>query len=305
MPEIIEVRQCADFIKKKLINNNIIGVKILNGRYKNKGPFENYNKLKNNIPLKLIDVKTKGKLLYFIFSDNLFLVSRFGLMGGWCYLKNNSNKYEHPNTYKYYEKYGDKDMMDNYIKNSLKHLNFEIETINGKLYYYDVLSYGTLKCIDKESDLNKVLDDLGPDIMDKRTSFEIFKNQILRKNNLEKMIGNVIVNQKIISGLGNYLRSDVLWLSKINPFRKVKTLSNFELEMIYNNSKILTWAIYDKNKALRLKIINKNTKLPHDFRRLFFIYMQKNDLFNNKVIKKELYDGSQKRFIYYVPSIQK
>ncbi len=305
MPEINEVRKCADFIIKKLKNKTITDINILNGRYKNKGPFKNFKKLKNNLPIKLIDVKTKGKLLYLIFNNNLFLVNTLGLMGGWCYLKNNSNKYEHTDTYKYYKKYGDKELMENYIKNSLKHLNFEIVTNDGKLYYYDVLSYGTLKCIDKENELNKILNNLGPDIMNNNTTLEVFKNQILKKNNLNKIIGNVIVNQKIISGIGNYLRADILWLSKINPFKKVKDLSNHELELIFNNSKILTWGIYDETKAYKLKITNKHTKLPYHYNRLFFIYMQENDIYGNNVVKKELYDGSQKRYIYYVPSIQK
>jgi formamidopyrimidine-DNA glycosylase len=195
--------------------------------------------------------------------------------------------------------------MDNYMKNSLNHLNFEIITSEGTLYYYDVLSYGTLKCIDNKNDLDKVLTLIGPDIMDTKTTFEIFKNQILKKNNLEKKIGNIIVNQKIISGIGNYLRADILWLSKINPFRKVKRISEHELQNIYNNSKILTWGIYDEKKALILNIIKKNTKLPSKYNRLFFIYLQDKDIYDNKIIKKELYEGSQKRFIYYVPNIQK
>ena len=113
MPEIIEVRKCADFIRKKLKNKSIIDINILNGRYK-KGSFENYKKLKKNIPLKLIDVKTKGKLLYLIFDNNLYLVNRLGLVGGWCFLKKNSDVYEHTDIYKYYLKYGDKKMMENY-----------------------------------------------------------------------------------------------------------------------------------------------------------------------------------------------
>jgi formamidopyrimidine-DNA glycosylase len=276
----------------------------LNGRYKKKGPFENYEKLKNNLPLKLLDVKTKGKLLYLIFNNNLFLVIRFGLVGGWCYLKNNSNNYDYTDIYKDYKKYGDKERMDTYMKNSLKHLNFEIVTNEGKLYYYDILSYGTLKCIDEVVELNNLLNTLGPDIMDISTTLEVFKNQILKKNNLKKAIGNVIVNQKIISGLGNYLRADILWLSKINPFREVKDVSNTEFELIFNNCKILTWGIYNETKAYKLKILNKNTKLPSYYNRLFFIYMQENDIYGNKVVKKELYDGGQKRFISYVPCIQ-
>lgn len=305
MPEIMEARKCADFIRKKLKNKPIININILNGRYKKNGSFENYKKLKKNIPLQLIDVKTKGKLLYLIFENNLYLVNRLGLVGGWCFLKKNSDVYEHTDIYKYYLKYGDKKMMETYIKNSLNHLNFEITTSEGTLYYYDMLSYGTLKCVDNDNELNKILDKIGPDIMDKKTTLEVFRNQILKKSNLDKAIGNVIVNQKIISGLGNYLRSDVLWLSKIDPFRKVKKLTDNEIEDIYNYSKLLTWGGYDKNKAIRLKIIKKNTKLPSDYKRLFFIYMQEQDIYGNKVVKKELYDGSQKRFITYVPTIQK
>lgn len=301
----MEARKCADFIRKKLKNKPIININILNGRYKKNGSFENYKKLKKNIPLQLIDVKTKGKLLYLIFENNLYLVNRLGLVGGWCFLKKNSDVYEHTDIYKYYLKYGDKKMMETYIKNSLNHLNFEITTSEGTLYYYDMLSYGTLKCVDNDNELNKILDKIGPDIMDKKTTLEVFRNQILKKSNLDKAIGNVIVNQKIISGLGNYLRSDVLWLSKIDPFRKVKKLTDNEIEDIYNYSKLLTWGGYDKNKAIRLKIIKKNTKLPSDYKRLFFIYMQEQDIYGNKVVKKELYDGSQKRFITYVPTIQK
>jgi len=126
----------------------------------------------------------------------------------------------------------------------------------------------------------------------------------LKKNNLNKPIGNVIVNQKIISGLGNYLRADILWASKINPFRYVKDLSNRSLKLIFNNSKILTWGVYD-NKMAYKSIINRKTRLPSHYNRLFFIYMQENDIYGNLVIRKELYDGSQKRFISYVPSIQK
>jgi len=40
MPEINEVRKYADFIKKKIKNNSITNINILNGRYKKHGPFE-------------------------------------------------------------------------------------------------------------------------------------------------------------------------------------------------------------------------------------------------------------------------
>jgi len=47
------------------------------------------------------------------------------------------------------------------------------------MIYYDILSYGILKCIDNKNDLNKIL--IGPDIMDITTTLEVFRNQILKK----------------------------------------------------------------------------------------------------------------------------
>jgi hypothetical protein len=54
-----------------------------------------------------------------------------------------------------------------------------------------------------------------------------------------------------------------------------------------------------------MKIMTKSTKLPGDYNRMFFVYQEDKDIHGHKVHKKELYEGSQKRFIYYVPEIQK
>lgn len=104
-------------------------------------------------------------------------------------------------------------------------------------------------------------------------SLEIFTSCIRKKTNLEKPIGNVIVNQKIIYGLGNYLRADILWLSKINPFRKTKTLTDIEIENIFKYTRDLTWGNYDKEYAIKEKFIKKNIKLPYDYNRLFFLFI--------------------------------
>ena len=118
--------------------------------------------------------------------------------------------------------------------------------------------------------------------MNKSTTFEIFKNKITKKNNLEKVIGNVLVNQKVISGIGNYLRADILWLSKISPFRKVKDLSNHDLQNIYDSSK---------------SILANNLQK-------FYIYKCNYDMYGNKVLTDLLYEGSQKRIIYWVKERQ-
>ena len=98
MPEINEIRKYSDFIKNKIKNLKILDIKILGGRYKTHGPFDKYKTIKTELPLKLIDVKTKGKFLYLVFENNFYIFSTLGLSGGWCYLKKGSNKYSFSKT---------------------------------------------------------------------------------------------------------------------------------------------------------------------------------------------------------------
>ena len=307
MPEIVEVRKTRDFLRKIMKNKYIDSISILKGRYKTHKPFDLYYKIKNNLPLKVLDIKSKGKFMYFILEDDFYIFSTLGLNGGWTYKLNNNSKkvgdYKFPKLLDYIsnEKY------EKYHKTSINNLNveFKLKGSNKIVYYYDSLSFGTLKVIDNKEELEKKLNQIGPDIMDTSTNLDIFIDQITKKNNLDKYIGNVIMNQKVISGIGNYLRSDILWMSRISPFRKVKNLSHKELESIYNNSRKLTWENYDLKKGIKNKIIQKKDIFPRDFNRNFFVYMCEKDIYDNPVIVKNLYEGSVERKIYYCPKYQK
>jgi formamidopyrimidine-DNA glycosylase len=308
MPEIVEVRKTRDFLRKIMKNKYIESINILKGRYKTHKPFDLYYKIIKNLPLKVLDIKSKGKFMYFILENDFYIFSTLGLNGGWTYKLNNNNSkkvgdYKFPNLLDYISK----ENYEKYHKTSINNLNveFKMKGSDKIVYYYDSLSFGTLKVIDNKEELEKKLNQIGPDIMDTSTSLDIFIDQITKKNNLDKYIGNVIMNQKIISGIGNYLRSDILWLSSISPFRKVKDLSHKELETIYNNSRKLTWENYDLKKGIKNKIIQKKDIFPRDFNRNFFVYMCEKDIYNNPVIVQELYEGSVKRKIYYCPKYQK
>jgi formamidopyrimidine-DNA glycosylase len=233
-------------------------------------------------------------------SNNFILGITLGLSGGWVYKSNSNNHYNFPMLVDYLENYD----IEKYKKNALNHLNVEFVMDSGTIYFFDMLSFGTIKILTSEEDLQKKLDSLGHDIIDKDLTFELFKDQITKKNNLNKYIGNVLVNQKVISGLGNYLRSDILWLSRISPFRLVKDLSIDDLNKIYNNARLLTWGNYNKSYAVKKKFIDKNSKSPKDYGRNFYVYKQEKDIYDNNIIKEELYEGSQKRFIYWVQKLQ-
>jgi len=300
MPEVIEIRKFANFLKEHMLNKKIKKFIIHKGRYKKYGPFPLYKNIVKDLPLKVIDIKTKGKFLYFILEKGYYLYSTLGLRGGWTYYNNKSKKFIFPKLIDYIPN----EKMEQYQKTALNHLNIEFTIPGGKIYYYDNLSFGTMKVVNKKNNLNKKLRELAPDIMNTDTTFELYKEQLKKKKYDDKPIGLVLMDQKFISGIGNYLRSDILWLSRVNPYTKVKELNDKQIYKIYYNSKLLTWGDYDFKEAIKSKIIKKTDKLPRDYKRNFFVYMQKEDIYGNPIVKEELYTGKIKRFIYYVPKLQ-
>jgi len=333
MPEGIEIRKFADILRGNISNHTITKINILKGRYLKK-VFDGFTDIEHVLPVKVNSINTKGKFTYIelqsLASGNIFwLFNTLGLTGGWTvygktkkdfntnihnakYFKQsntdtNTGIYTYPLIMEYITDSADSADSGGaeWFEKALNHLNIEFILDNGlKVYFYDQLSFGTLKIITNKIELETKLRELGPDIMNADTTFALFNKQITKKINNKKVIGNVIVNQKIISGIGNYLRADALWMTKISPFRKVDTITTNELELLYKNIRALMWGDYNYNEALQLGIITPDIKIPHDYKRTFFIYRQDKDIHGHSVSKKELFEGSQKRFIYWVESIQ-
>ena len=128
-----------------------------------------------------------------------------GLSGEWFYKKDNSDKMTH----EIHPEIFSKDEINVYMNNALKHITVEFHFESEILYFYDQLSFGTIKIFNEE-ELNNKLNTIGLDIMNENTTLEMFINKINQINNSKKVIGNILLNQKIISGVGNYLRDGYL-----------------------------------------------------------------------------------------------
>jgi len=345
MPELIEVLKFADILRANVLGRKITDINILKGRYTKK-PFEGYDELKKALPLTIDAINTKGKFTYMTLSKDkdatqkFYLFNTLGLSGGWTlkaniksefakcdlchYIKHEEKDGSHINTsiftYPIIIEYITEESQNEWFKRALNHLNVEFITdkkLKGdsylKFYFYDQLSFGTLKVIEDDGKdgvvsngktiLEKKLSELGPDLLDTKTTFDVFKNRITKGINKKKPIGNVIVNQKLVSGVGNYLRADALWMAKLSPFRKVEDITDKEMEILYWSIISLIWGDYNFKEGNKRGLIK--FKVPENYRRDFFIYRQEKDINGHKIIKEELYEGSQKRFIYWVKDVQK
>jgi len=224
-----------------------------------------YNKLKNKITKiekrKVENVGTKGKILWIEIGDinKMYIYIIFGLTG------EISNK------------------KDDYIK-------MEIELTNKTIYINDKLNFGNIYILD-EKEFNEKIKKVGDDIM------EITKENFIEKiKNKKGEIVDILVNQKLISGIGNWIRSEVLWLAKINPHNK--KLTNLQLQDLYNAIQYVSWINYDKNKAKKKGII-EDTKIKLK-KEEYYVYGRKRDILENEV-KIEIIKG---RRIYWVEKIQ-
>lgn len=276
MPEGPEVKRVTDNLQK-FKNKTLFNINILNGRYKKHKPFEGFNKLTISLPLKIKQINCKGKFIYFIFENNMVLFNTLGMSGRWT------------------------------SKNE-KHNNIEF-CFSNKIYFNDYRNFGTFKYQNMEQ-LNKKLNELGPDILEDFNKIELFKKRLERKRD-DTLIGNALLDQKVASGCGNYLRAEVLYESKISPFRKIRNLKENEKEILWKNLTKIGWIFYNYEIGIKKGVLQKNDKLLktyiipeynyYKYYTNFQVYFENYGPKKNQVIREKL--GT--RTIHWVPKIQK
>jgi len=82
-----------------------------------------------------------------------------------------------------------------------------------------------------EKELEKELSELGLEPLDRNFTFEKFKEAILKKK--KGKIKKVLMDQKIIAGIGNIYSDEILWEAKIHPLKDVSKISEERLKKIY------------------------------------------------------------------------
>ena len=110
-----------------------------------------------------------------------------------------------------------------------KQTRVEIDFEKGKLFFNDQRKFGFMKVVKTEEVLkDKFIMSLAPEPW-QMTGEELF-NRLQRHKNAP--IKAVILDQKIISGLGNIYADEALFFAKIHPARKAGTISHKEAEKL-------------------------------------------------------------------------
>jgi formamidopyrimidine-DNA glycosylase len=274
MPEGPEVKIVAGELSKRLVGKYLTNINILGGRYQTHGPPKNYEKIINLLPLQITRIHAYGKFIWWEFADTDWTLWNTLGMSGWWQIKAD-------------------------IHNNLEFIyksNIP-DTKSKSIFYNDQRNFGTF-IFNTKVNLEKKLGEFGPDILslDKTTS-KMFYDLVKKKRTA---ICEILLDQKIAAGCGNYLRADALYLAEINPYTIGKNLTEEKIKELWNILNQLGWFYYDKVQGIKNKVINGKYRLADSFNRVFLVYSQKIDPLGNKVKKEQVKD----RTIHWVELIQ-
>tara|TARA_Y100001970_G_scaffold246197_1_gene313899 strand:+ start:1209 stop:2069 length:861 start_codon:yes stop_codon:yes gene_type:complete len=286
MPELPEVEIIKQSLKKSILYKKIIKVLIKNRNLRFKIE-KNLNKLLSK--KKIIKVSRKSKYLIIYFEQNQFLIIHFG-MSGTLHLvkKNNYNK----TNLSFYNS-------ENLPK---KHNHIIIFFKNFKIIYNDPRRFGYLKYFKSYKKMNFFFSNLGLEPLDKNFNLNYLKKIIINKN---KNIKNFLLDQKYISGIGNIYANEILYYSKINPYKNVKKLNISDLKkIIYFSKFILKKAIKKGGSTIR---DFKNTKgIAGSFQNEFKAYNRENkNCLNKRCLGKIIKVFISNRSSYFCKNCQK
>jgi len=117
-------------------------------------------------------------------------------------------------------------------------IHFMIHFENGKhLAFCDSRKFGKVTLIKTNDKTAKHVSSLGLDALDPKMTFKVFKEKIFKKPN--GRIKNVLMDQTLITGIGNIYSDEMLWMAGIHPEESVRKISESKLQKMYKVMKPL------------------------------------------------------------------
>ena len=211
MPELPEVETVCRALSKVIKNSRIKKIEFYRKdlRWQVKDNLE--VSLKNNI---FIDPYRRGKyILIPTNTDKIFLI-HLG-MSGQIRIKKKDIVQKH-------------DHMRLIVENNNKHF---------VITYNDSRRFGYIDLF-KKKELREhfLLSKIGVEPLGRELTIEYLQNNFKKR---VINIKNALIDQKIIAGIGNIYASEILYKAKINPLRKVNSLSQNDLNSIITYTKII------------------------------------------------------------------
>jgi formamidopyrimidine-DNA glycosylase len=287
MPEGPEVKLKAKELSKALVGKIYSSVNIISGSIKNSEKsvyvdfrrqisILNKNAKRENIRIKFTKVQSKGKYLYF----ELHLSQRDTSTDTW---KSIGYKYI-GNHFMMTGKWSTQPVDDASVEFAYCSGNGNTQS---EIFFSDPRGFAYMEVLTRDQ-ITERLKELGPDILE-GMPFELFKERF--ETRPRAALASVLSDQHVVSGIGNYLRSDILWKAKLAPRKTVNTLTDKQWQRLYDAAVDIPQKSYSEGGSGNY--MNGNYKM--------LVYKKDKDPKGNDVVRTKI--GSQN--VYWVRKLQK
>ncbi len=306
MPELPEVQTIINDLNEKIAGDTITGfwsdwpktIKGMNGNGSASSADEFSKKIRNK---KILGARRIGKNIFIDLSDGKTIYIHLKMTGHLLVkfpISNSQfpNKSKIPNPKK-------KDYFSERVNQYIHHV-WQLETRNLKhktLEFSDLRKFGKIMLVEtnKVGEL-KEIKELGIDVADKKFTFDRFQ-EILNKK-VSTPIGILLMDQNLLSGIGNIYRSEILFEAGIIPFRKVKDIELDEKKKIYQAiEKVLKKAV--KLRGTSDSDYRDTSGAPGGFQKVLKVYNRESEVCKKcgGKVKREKLGG---RSVYFCDNCQ-
>jgi endonuclease-8 len=286
MPEGPECRRIADSLRARVVGKSILRIEITEKSRYAKNGLAQVTLLK--YPLDIANIWSRGKRIVFecqyILPETqlrhpIWLVSFLGMEGHWQYIPGRHSG----------------------LVLSVGHSIYSTPILRVKelsLYFDDARHFGAFTICTSEAELRASFAKIGPDLLADTITLDQYKVVARQKSLFNKEVAWFLMGQKYFSGVGNYLKAEILYASRLYPGRIMNTLTDEDLERLYTSTLNIIHDSY-KNGGLTIATYSDANGTVGKYK--VKIYNQSMDPQGHPVIKQEF---SDKRTTHWVPMLQ-
>lgn len=256
MPELPEVETIRRDLVQHIKGESIKNAKLITSKtVRNQAVFF-VNYLKNR---KVKDITRRGKLLVFELEhkrgekENKFMLIHLKMTGQLIFVKGkNSLAGGHSLSDKSFEK-----AIGGALPNKHTRVIFYFSS-SSILFFNDLRRFGYVEIVDKKK-LDKILlENYGPEPLTLGLTVDYLQN--IFKNRTAN-IKSILLNQKLIAGLGNIYVDEALFLAKIKPERLGKSLGKDEIKRLHHAiNNVIEKAIYNRGTTFNNYVDSQGKK---------------------------------------------
>jgi endonuclease-8 len=155
-------------------------------------------------------VESRGKWLIVHFSSDLMLVTHMLMSGSW-HIYRTGERWRMP-------------------KSKMRAV-ITTDEFQAVAFNVPVAQFHTQRSLERSTMVPK----LGPDLLSENFSADEARNRLLAHGGDD--VADTLLNQRVMAGIGNVFKSEICFACQVNPFRKVATLSEREIECILDSSR--------------------------------------------------------------------